>query len=445
MADADEDVSHQGLQTHDRDLSEETQDFRFLSSIVNAANLSESASIPKRGEKDFEPNATNAQASSLAASRHAMHTALSYPRLHQAKSHLVAQYCPDASRYGGACVRVDNAHGPHFRTIGRGDNKNRVWLLPEEALYLIERGSLDIRWSDRQLRGAGGGDQVEDEENHEDEPLGELPMSVQGAYASLIGRSGLTLERYQVFAGLKRLGYTVVRAPTWNDSQTGMNGHSILPPDSGPLTKAEREYDQAQQQASRSGIIGLIHRLVRYLFAPSGGSDNKACSSFGPLVAPGLYRNYNDIYRALALIPFEPGKSHPRSSSLQAEPVSVPKPPFRITYLVWKPSTTYRKSNPPTPDFRVAVLDARETSVPTMTQIGALLDSMPDDELPKEKPLEGRLKHGKRHVILAIVDMGVVSYLRFGEAMFGAERLFENTSKKRQWKKGKGRGPKLRS
>ena len=45
-------------------------------------------------------------------------------------------------------------------------------------------------------------------------PLGELPMSLQGAYASFIGKSGLTLERYQVFAGLRRLGYTVVRAPT---------------------------------------------------------------------------------------------------------------------------------------------------------------------------------------------------------------------------------------
>ena len=55
-----------------------------------------------------------------------------------------------------------------------------------------------------------------------------------------------------------------------------------------------------------------------------------------------------------------------------------------------------------------------------MTQIGALLDSMPDDELPREKPLEARLKHGKRNVILAVVDMGVVSYLRFSEAGFRA-------------------------
>ena len=438
MADADEDVSHPGSQTQERDLSEETQDFRFLNSIINASNLAESASIPKRGEKDFEPNATNAQASALDASRSAMHTALSFPRLHQAKTHLVAQYCAEESRYGGACVRVDNAHGPHFRTMGKGDNKNRIWLLPEEALYLIERGSLDIRWPDRPSVSEDRGQEVDKNVEDQDDPIGELPMSLQGAYASFIGRSGLTLEQYQVFAGLRRLGYSVVRASTWDESRAGMNGHATVSAGSGQLTTTARRDEQPQQQVIGSGILGLIHRLIRYLFAPSNDSNNKACPSFGPLVAPGLYRSYNDIYRALALIPYD--TSTPTPPTPEAHALSVPQSPFRITYHVWKPSTAYRKSNPPAPDFRVAVLDARETSVPTMSQIGTLLDSMPDEELPKDKPLEARLKHGKRNVILAVVDMGVVSYLRFSEAAFGGEKLFENKSKKRQWKKGGQRG-----
>lgn len=37
-----------------------------------------------------------------------------------------------------------------------------------------------------------------------------------------------------------------------------------------------------------------------------------------------------------------------------------------------------------------------------------------------------RLRHGYRNVILAIVDQGVVSYLRVGDAAFGKEKLFEN-------------------
>ena len=107
------------------------------------------------------------------------------------------------------------------------------------------------------------------------------------------------------------------------------------------------------------------------------------------------------------------------SQTSEAPAAPVPQTPFGITYHVWKPSTTYHKSNPPAPDFRVAVVDVRDTSVPTMTQTEALLDSMPDDELPREKPLEARLKHGNRNMILAVVDMGVVSYLRFSEAGFG--------------------------
>jgi tRNA-splicing endonuclease subunit Sen54 len=54
-----------------------------------------------------------------------------------------------------------------------------------------------------------------------------------------------------------------------------------------------------------------------------------------------------------------------------------------------------------------------------MSQIGVLLDSMPDDDLRREKPLKARLKYGKRNMILAVVDMGVVSNLRFSEAGFG--------------------------
>lgn len=71
-------------------------------------------------------------------------------------------------------------------------------------------------------------------------PLGELPMSLQGAYASFIGKSGLTLERCQVFAGLRRLGYTVVQAPRWDESYTGMNGHATAPTALGQLTKPTR-------------------------------------------------------------------------------------------------------------------------------------------------------------------------------------------------------------
>lgn len=54
-------------------------------------------------------------------------------------------------------------------------------FLPEEALYLVERGSM-FCWS-----------QIDDALGDEG-----TPMTVQQAYAEMIGKENLTLERYQV-------------------------------------------------------------------------------------------------------------------------------------------------------------------------------------------------------------------------------------------------------
>lgn len=82
-----------------------------------------------------------------------------------------------------------------------------------------------------------------------------------------------------------------------------MNDHATVPTARGQLTKPTRRDEHPLQSIIGSNILALIHRLVRYLFTPSTDSNSKVCPSFGPLVVPGLYRSYNDVYRALALIP----------------------------------------------------------------------------------------------------------------------------------------------
>lgn len=177
-----------------------------------------------------------------------MHDALSIPRLHTQKNHLIANYHPDKYE---ACVCIEQNEGQHLRTIGTADGHNRVWLLPEEALYMIERGTLDIRWP------AFG-----DEKTGEDS----LPMSLQAAYASLLARDGLTLERFIVYSGLKRNGYVVRRAPTWDKD------HRVLVPSRPPA------------------IMETLARLFRSLFP----SDTRSRGPYGPLVSPGLYRSYSE-------------------------------------------------------------------------------------------------------------------------------------------------------
>lgn len=104
-----------------------------------------------------------------------------------------------------------------------GSTKSCVELLPEEALYLVERGSLQI-WNGRdpeteEEMAAGVGAWSDEEFGVK----GAVELSVMEAFGLYMGQEGLSWQRYQVgcervsvlthkaYAYLKRLGYTVQR------------------------------------------------------------------------------------------------------------------------------------------------------------------------------------------------------------------------------------------
>lgn len=66
--------------------------------------------------------------------------------------------------------------------------QKRLELLPEETIYLVERGSL-FCWKETDL-------DLSHNPNLENMPG--VPMSVQQVYSEMIGLDGLTLERFQV-------------------------------------------------------------------------------------------------------------------------------------------------------------------------------------------------------------------------------------------------------
>lgn len=130
-----------------------------------------------------------------------------------------------------------------------------------------------------------------------------------------------------------------------------------------------------------------------------------------------------NIYRKLAIIPWYDPAAAPKR-----DPRDTPAP-FRVVFHVYKPSTPIKKTAWPPPDFRIAVVNTREqTSIPTLAQLGALMESTPLDPPRGEKMdrmMYMRLRHGYRNVVLAVVDQGVVSYLRVADAAFGKEKLYE--------------------
>ena len=325
-----------------------------------------------------------------------------------------------------------NPKGPHFAKMGSvlsaeddpfgddGMRGHRLWLLPEEVLYLLERGSLDVRWP------ASSDD---DEESSDGRGL---PMSLQAGYAMFIGdesshEGALTFERYSVYAGLKRLGYTIQRAPTWN-ADSGQPGREC--------------YAKFPSIPRLPWYVGLLNYYTSWwtVSTPVWAHYDPQIAVEGPLVPSKLYRDYSDIYRRLALIRYHDPKRMLGPSS----PEFSTHEDFRVTYHVWKPgSQTFKKSAPGDPDFRIAVINARETTVPSLEQLSALLETTPYDPPLETAQLYQKLKHGYKNVILAVVDQGVVSYLRIADAAFGREKLYERKGKPPGGKRG-GRGPRGR-
>lgn len=315
-----------------------------------------------------------------------------------------------------------NPKGPLFSKMGQvlsgmddpfGDDDlrgHRVWLLPEEVLYLIERGTLDVRWP-------------ADDEDQDDQGLS---MSLQGAYAMFIGDEeshdhALTFERYSVYSGLKRMGYTVQRAPSWNTP--------------GPPLESEC-YPPSPQRTWQPGFFNVSHWWKSWSAGKLERLDGENLSE--QLVPPGLYRSYADIYRRLALIDYTDPTA--RLEPSQPEMPST-DPGFRVTYHVWKPgSQTFKKSAPPPPDFRIAVVDGRATSMPTLEQLSALMETVPYTPPKEDGQLYQKVRHGYKNVILAIVDQGVVSYLRIADAGFGREKLYDRKVRGFAGKRGGGRG-----
>ena len=186
--------------------------------------------IPKRGEKDFEPapgGGSGLQLHVLDRSRDAMIEALrpnrtisrlvklSTVQVVKQEQSVLTCYCSKTISYGIWYPSIDRVHvttarGIHFSTMGYSisrtvqcDNPNnesrgpssklpkRLELLPEEALYLVERSALFC------YKSVSGGASLVDPSNYETRSPG-APMSVQQAFAEMIGREELTLERYQV-------------------------------------------------------------------------------------------------------------------------------------------------------------------------------------------------------------------------------------------------------
>ncbi|KAG1824181.1 tRNA-splicing endonuclease subunit sen54 N-term-domain-containing protein [Suillus variegatus] len=382
--------------------------------------------IPKRGEKDFEPapgGGSGLQVHVLDRARAAMFDALKADRAISSKSASYGIWFPQISR-----VHVTVARGIHFSVMGHSaarpisiDNgstklQKRLELLPEEALYLIERGAL-FCWKDIQADLTG----LDDVEG--------APMSVQQAFAEIIGKEDLTLEKYQVFAYLRRLGYVVARTDPPSPS------YPVPPPRLG---------NEAPPSFCRR-LLSIFSLFTTSVLRFWRGSF----SWWKPLRISRLIhhdKSYGKVLKSLRVIPA--GHSVAPHSSC-ATPVS-PSSPYKIFYNMYKPSTNFRKTTPPQPDFQIVIINARTAVVPSLYELTELRGAPPVVQsspaavalpvhtsifkyifswlLPSSTPQSissqprphpfAALKAGKKNIVIAAVDSGNISFFRFSQGAF---------------------------
>ncbi|CAO2646085.1 tRNA-splicing endonuclease subunit Sen54 [Lemmus lemmus] len=108
--------------------------------------------------------------------------------------------------------------------------QGRQRLHPEEALYLLECGSIQLFYQD-------------------------LPLSIQEAYQLLLTEDTLNFLQYQVFSHLKRLGYVVRRFQPRSVSKKAKALQNSLPPMSGaasspPACDQSSQYSEKPQESS---------------------------------------------------------------------------------------------------------------------------------------------------------------------------------------------------
>ncbi|CAJ1075575.1 tRNA-splicing endonuclease subunit Sen54 [Xyrichtys novacula] len=157
---------------------------KFYNEILSPSELfaaqSRSHKLPVRGQKDFYPNDSEEQRQRLEQSLEEHWSLISEERVERLGNLVKATWIPSEK-----IVELQTPAGKFWQTMGFSA-RGKQYLHPEEALHLMECGSVQVFYQD-------------------------LPLSIQDGYERFLSSSTVSLLQYQVFAHLKRLGYVVHR------------------------------------------------------------------------------------------------------------------------------------------------------------------------------------------------------------------------------------------
>ncbi|KAG4306220.1 hypothetical protein PORY_000208 [Pneumocystis oryctolagi] len=352
------------IMSSDSDIEDEIQDYSSLR--IYKKNTSFSL-FPKRGEKDYEPDGTSKQDEMLKRSIDSMFDVISKDRCISKKVYSKAIWISNVR-----LAKVERMRGTQFKSLGKCVN-NVTWLLPEEVIYLVERGSLECWWENG------------------------IPMSLQAVYSVCLEECG-GVERYQVYSYLKRLGYYVFR-PVKVENETSVVSSTVY------------------NSKNISPFFGWMKSLMKFVYSVF---ERYSTNNWNTLVKRLYYYSYDQIYKSLEIIPYH----CPPSSENYICNTEKKTDPFNINYYVWKPAPNFKKSKLQNPDFRIIVINVRSSSLPSLKEFANIFDSVPlKSHEPNTTPFE-RLRNGTRQIIFALLDSGVISFIKFSDIGFGNEKMY---------------------
>lgn len=466
MSDIEKDLNQEAKSIVDSD-AEDGEEIQDWSQAVKLLNSSVTLSLPKRGEKDYEPDGTNIQDLLLYRARKAMFETLSNSaRGSVLSSKVKGFYVPGIHK-----AVISQSRGNFMHNMGMVDREGKCWLSFHEFVYLAERGTVTPYYGVN-IPKIGDGKEKDLE----------VPLSMQDLYS--LFKSQEEMDRYFVFSHLKRLGFIVNLT-----HETHVDSTSFYPPH--------------QVRKSSFGVsAAFVNVLSFFNLARISMLNTFFYNTWNFLLRK--YTSTSQIYQGLnKLIPsFVSPKSIDELLKEKSTSTTLSKDQhIEIAFNVWKPQTNFKKKSPGLPDFQVVVYNKNDNHqhFPTYTELqnifrtldykfeflseneddfswddhcytseilrsdylcnlkskavqtkssihGKITDSKKKKRPPKSLPAHARqsrrLKCGYRNFLLAIMDDGLISFVKISEADFGSENVWyvpstnkmtpKNNRKKRQ-------------
>ncbi|KAH3681438.1 hypothetical protein WICPIJ_007595 [Wickerhamomyces pijperi] len=270
-----------------------------------------------KGLKDYEPDNTLIQSNQLQYSLNVMYDIISQPLTLMTKSAIKLRY--DEKLHKGV---IDKPKGSFMNTVGLANSKNELMLSHIETIYLVSRGTVQP---------------VEvfpvhsDDDSSGEKEEREMSLDILNLYTQF--ESEEEMEKYWIYAYLKRLGFVVTEYFDQNETSVNHNNKKKL------LEQTDtKTVSKLSKFTSQTTSLALSH-FNKLLLSISSIFQHK----FQPLTT------YDLIFQTIKLQITKISKFSTLSS----------RQFFDLN--VWKPSTKYNKTSPPYADHKIKIMNFEDT------------------------------------------------------------------------------------